>query len=348
MEFYSMLNFIKPCFLGTTDEFSQAFAEPIKKGQYKDASWEEIGQMKQRCHILYSFCENFIARKNVDVLREFLPNKVEYAVYIGLSDLQFTLYEKYLEDNPWKQSKDRNLLTDWTNLRKIWTHVRVMEDSYANQIKTLKKKVEAQKNKQQYERDLYDYSDYEEFEDEKLEKLEEKFAWLKEHGDWWKDFCSESDYESLLVSNKFLVLFEIIKKCQEKGEKLVIFSEFVEVLEKIKYFLDKISDQDENPDAEDLGYTRFRARWVNGLDYQMLTGSTSLGNRYGMVKVFNDKKNKRMRLFLISARAGGIGINLVGANRCVIMDTSWNPASDQQNIFRIYRFGQEKTCYVYR
>lgn len=47
-------------------------------------------------------------------------------------------------------------------------------------------------------------------------------------------------------------------------------------------------------------------------------------------------------------KAGGQGINLTGANRCVVIDASWNPASDQQNIFRIYRLGQKKACYVYR
>lgn len=107
-------------------------------------------------------------------------------------------------------------------------------------------------------------------------------------------------------------------------------------------------DENTQNETEDAKLGGHKGSWSLGADYFRLDGSTPIENRNIDCKHFNSEDNPRARLFLISTRAGGLGINLVAANRVIIFDVSWNPSHDVQSIFRVYRFGQKKPCYIYR
>lgn len=84
-----------------------------------------------------------------------------------------------------------------------------------------------------------------------------------------------------------------------------------------------------------------------GYKFVRLDGSMSIKKRSKVVDNFNDPKSD-IFLFMLSSKAGGCGLNLIGANRLFMFDPDWNPANDEQAMARVWRDGQTKPCYIYR
>lgn len=140
------------------------------------------------------------------------------------------------------------------------------------------------------------------------------------YGDWWKSVLDDEDkanIDKIWVSSKMNVLFHIIGECDRSQECLLIFSQSTEVLETVQFFLDG-------------------GGWKNSVNYYCLTGNTPTKIREKICKAFsaNGEKDvafKDARLLLATTTAGGVGLNLVRANRIVILDPSWNHAIDVSN-----------------
>lgn len=84
-----------------------------------------------------------------------------------------------------------------------------------------------------------------------------------------------------------------------------------------------------------------------GYKFVRLDGTMSIKKRSKVVDNFNDPKSD-IFLFMLSSKAGGCGLNLIGANRLFMFDPDWNPANDEQAMARVWRDGQTKPCYIYR
>lgn len=108
-------------------------------------------------------------------------------------------------------------------------------------------------------------------------------------------------------------------------EKIVIVSNYTMTLDMIERLLTSLS------------YT-----------YLRLDGSTPANKRQALVEKFNKTTKAANFAFLLSAKSGGVGLNLIGASRIVLFDIDWNPATDLQAMARIHRDGQKLPCKVYR
>ncbi|XP_050305885.1 DNA repair and recombination protein RAD54-like [Anthonomus grandis grandis] len=92
----------------------------------------------------------------------------------------------------------------------------------------------------------------------------------------------------------------------------------------------------------------FEKLWKKrGYQYVRLDGKMSIKQRAKVVENFNKPDSKEF-IFMLSSKAGGCGLNLIGANRLVMYDPDWNPANDEQAMARVWRDGQQKPCYIYR
>ncbi|MDK0714855.1 DEAD/DEAH box helicase [Clostridium perfringens] len=122
-------------------------------------------------------------------------------------------------------------------------------------------------------------------------------------------------------SSKLTVVKEIVKDASESGKKILLFSQFTSVLQKIE----------EDFKKEDISYL-------------YLDGGTSAKDRVERVKKFNENSN--IKVFLISLKAGGVGLNLTSASVVIHFDPWWNPAVEDQATDRAHRFGQENKVEV--
>lgn len=130
----------------------------------------------------------------------------------------------------------------------------------------------------------------------------------------------------IMSSSKFRVLDRLIKHLSTKtNEKIVLVSNYTSTLDLLGAHLSSLS-----------------------LSFLRLDGSTPATKRQDLVNTFNRSPASRTFAFLLSAKSGGTGLNLIGASRLVLFDVDWNPATDLQAMARIHRHGQKNPVKIYR
>ena len=124
-------------------------------------------------------------------------------------------------------------------------------------------------------------------------------------------------------SAKFTRLRELLPALAADGHRVLLFSQWVRLLDLLELLLERL----------DLGFLR-------------LDGSTPVQERHALVTEF--QRDPSVKVFLLSTRAGGLGINLTAADTVILHDSDFNPEIDRQAIDRAHRIGQERPVTVYR
>jgi len=265
MELWSIFEFLNPGYLGSQQEFSRSFVEPIE-GEQKP---ELIARLQR---LIQPF---LLRREKTDpAIQLDLPEKIEEKEYVRLTAEQAALYESTIQDMFDKLSgasamaRRGLILTTLTRLKQICDHPALVHRERQSAV-------------------------------------------------------------DLTRSQKLERLLELVEEVREKGERCLIFTQYLQM----GYLMQRT--------LESAGYG----------PVFFLHGGTSKDMRDQMIQRFQDATlpdRERAGIFILSLRAGGIGLNLTEANHVFHIDRWWNPAVESQATDRVYRIGQQRNVNVYK
>ncbi|XP_063483704.1 DNA repair and recombination protein RAD54-like isoform X10 [Symphalangus syndactylus] len=309
LEYFSLVHFVNSGILGTAHEFKKHFELPILKGRDAAASEADRQLGEERLRELTSIVNRCLIRRTSDILSKYLPVKIEQVVCCRLTPLQTELYKRFL-----RQAKPEEELREGK-----------MSVSSLSSITSLKK-----------------LCNHPALIHDKCVEEEDGFVGALDlfppgyNSKTLEPQLSVGDCWLLLFPGKMLVLDYILAVTRSRSsDKVVLVSNYTQTL--------------------DLFEKLCRARSFIFLDlespfrylYVRLDGTMSIKKRAKVVERFNSPSSPDF-VFMLSSKAGGCGLNLIGANRLVMFDPDWNPANDEQAMARVWRDGQKKTCYIYR
>ncbi|XP_033112932.1 chromatin-remodeling ATPase INO80-like [Anneissia japonica] len=142
---------------------------------------------------------------------------------------------------------------------------------------------------------------------------------------WHSQECAQDKYKESMVcdSGKLQVLDKLLSKLKQQGHRVLIYSQMTRMIDLLQEYM-----------------------WHRKHTYMRLDGSSKISDRRDMVADFQSRSD--IFVFLLSTRAGGLGINLTAADTVIFYDSDWNPTVDQQAMDRAHRLGQTKQVTVYR
>jgi SNF2 family DNA or RNA helicase len=310
-EYWSMVDWVAPEYLGSDREFNHRYIQPITNGSYNDSTADEKRLAKIRLKALEQVLDVKVHRREIDALDTELKSKHEFVIEFRTTDEQKRLYDQFLDiiSTSYSGSENLRIVSIEKDLKLLVNHPRLFEQRFSELMKSTSRVApRAQRDASAQKKAKTVKVNDGGYKREEIVKMDlmikrEKIAF---------------DSRSWKVEMMELILNEA-KKLEEK---VLVFSFSLPTLDLLQ-------------------------RLVGGrFPCYRLDGSTPTATRQPMIDRFND--SAYTSVLLISAKAGGQGVNIQGANRVVIFDFSWSPAVEEQAIGRAYRWGQTKDVFVYR
>jgi DNA excision repair protein ERCC-6 len=359
-ELWSLFDFVFPGRLGTLPAFINEFVLPIRLGGYACASQMQV-QMAYRCAlVLRQLISPYLLRRLkkdvVEMAR--LPKKTEQVLFCRLTPWQKQVYEAYIAGDEVRSvvAGRMQAFRAIGVLRKICNHPDILKlelgqtkirggpeaggKKRGNGIRQGNIQTGGQgggqgggqaggqgaRVKSEFVGDPFaQMGEADEEADEGAEDGAEDGSIIGREGEGELEGGGTETYGHFERSAKLQVLNAVLPEWEHQGHRVLLFCQTVQMLNVVEGFV-----------------RRHPKRWR----YLRMDGQSSIGSRQELVDTFNEDDS--VFLFLLTTRVGGLGVNLTGANRVVLIDPDWNPSTDIQARERAWRLGQTRAVTVYR
>ncbi|CRG88610.1 Transcriptional regulator ATRX [Talaromyces islandicus] len=313
IDYYAMVNWISPKYLDDIAVFRAKYLEPIEQGLFFDSTYQEQRRSLKKLQVLKEILTPKISRADISVLEGSLPRKVEFVITVPLTNVQKEAYNGYARS----LLAEKSGTSPTTTTILSWLGVLGL---CCNHPACFYNKLE-QRAEEQPPKAVADDVDQETSPAEvPLSSLGFNDAMLAVQREILSKY---TDLDDPKYSHRAEIFQKIVEESVRVGDKILCFSQSIPTLDYLESLLR-----------------------LSRVKFNRLDGSTAVKTRQAAIKEFNT--NPDIKVYLISTRAGGLGLNITGANRVIIFDFGFNPTWEEQAVARAYRLGQDKPVYIYR
>jgi len=317
VELMSLLTFVMPnMFSKRKDQLKKMFSLFPKSQEDDQRSHYEQDRIAHAKRIMKPF---FLRRLKKDVLTD-LPKKTDRLIRVPMVERQNRLYYELVSSykDRAKEMAESGEVADsgigmLMNLRKTANHPLLVRDLYTDsKLQEMARLLKTRDSGHKDALETFIIEDLQSMSDYQIHRTCEFYRCIEGY---------KLSNETLCESGKFKQLDELLPKMQENGDRVLIFSQFTMLMDIMERYLK-----------------------TRGHKYLRLDGQTPVQERQFFIDKFN--KQQEIFIFILSTRAGGLGINLTAANTVIMHDLDFNPYNDKQAEDRCHRVGQTREVRV--
>ena len=322
-ELWTLLNWTNPGKFGPISTWKSSISEPLKMGQSHDATVHQLSTARKTAKALVeNLLPRFFLRRMKSIIADQLPKKSDRVVFCPLTDTQSDAYENFIDSDVIQYIKTASdPCTCGSRKKSGWCCHTNLPDGGKWQSYVFPAILNLQKLSNHLAVLIPQSGDPKDKQDKDLEMLQIAVP------DQWRELYRTRDsilnYTKSEFCGKWKILKKLLRFWHANGDKVLVFSHNVRLLKILQMLFN-----------------------VTSYNVSYLDGSMTYEDRAKTVDDFNTDPGQFV--FLISTKAGGVGLNITSANKVVVFDPNWNPAYDLQAQDRAYRIGQSRDVEVFR